>query len=50
MRSLRTGLRASLLTSVVTLGALLIAAPASHAADTPLRENFRRKLPGGPCS
>ena len=38
MRSLRSGLFASLLTSVVTVGALLVAAPASHAADAPLRD------------
>ncbi|CAL9487837.1 Endo-1,4-beta-xylanase A [Streptomyces sp. enrichment culture] len=38
MRSLRSGLPASLLTGVVTVGSLLLAAPASHAADTPLRD------------
>jgi endo-1,4-beta-xylanase len=39
MRSLRTGLSlGSLLTGVATIGALLLTAPAAHAADTPLRD------------
>jgi endo-1,4-beta-xylanase len=39
MRSLRTGLsRASLVTGLAMLGALLFTAPAAHAADTPLRD------------
>jgi endo-1,4-beta-xylanase len=38
MRSLRSGLPTSLLTGVVTVGSLLLAAPVSHAADTPLRD------------
>ncbi|EKX68275.1 endo-1,4-beta-xylanase [Streptomyces ipomoeae] len=39
MRSLRKGLSlTSLLTGVVALGALLVAAPAAHAADPPLRD------------
>ncbi|MHA5052750.1 endo-1,4-beta-xylanase [Streptomyces sp. SD15] len=42
MRSLRSGLSlaslASLFTGIATLGALLVAAPAAHAADTPLRD------------
>lgn len=39
MRSRRSGLSpASLLTGIATLGALLVAAPAAHAADTPLRD------------
>ncbi|MFF7867206.1 endo-1,4-beta-xylanase [Streptomyces qaidamensis] len=37
MRSLRSGLLTSLLAGIVTAGSLLLAAPASHAADTPLR-------------
>lgn len=39
MRALRTGLSlGSLLTGVATIGALLLTAPAAHAADTPLRD------------
>ncbi|MFE7269144.1 endo-1,4-beta-xylanase [Streptomyces sp. NPDC057623] len=39
MRSLRTGLSlGSFLTGVATIGALLLTAPAAHAADTPLRD------------
>ncbi|WP_329532794.1 endo-1,4-beta-xylanase [Streptomyces sp. NBC_01450] len=39
MRSLRTGLSlGSVLTGIAALGALLVAAPAAHAADTPLRD------------
>ncbi|MFJ3303504.1 endo-1,4-beta-xylanase [Streptomyces sp. NPDC086549] len=39
MRSLRTGLSpGSLLAGFAALGALLVAAPAAHAADTPLRD------------
>lgn len=39
MRSLRTGLSlGSLLTGVAALGALLVATPAAHAADPPLRD------------
>ncbi|MFE9439756.1 endo-1,4-beta-xylanase [Streptomyces sp. NPDC006602] len=39
MRSLRTGLSlASLLSGVAMLGALLVTAPATHAADAPLRD------------
>ncbi|MYS89426.1 MULTISPECIES: endo-1,4-beta-xylanase [Streptomyces] len=38
MRSLRSGLLTSLLAGVVAAGSLLAAAPASHAADSPLRD------------
>ncbi|WP_200300769.1 endo-1,4-beta-xylanase [Streptomyces adelaidensis] len=39
MRSLRTGLSlTSLLTGIAAVGALLVAAPAAHAADPPLRD------------
>ena len=38
MSSLRSGLSTFLLAGVVTAGSLLLAAPAAHAADTPLRD------------
>ncbi|AXE88027.1 endo-1,4-beta-xylanase [Streptomyces sp. Go-475] len=38
MRSLRSGLLTTLLAGVVTAGSLLFTAPASHAADAPLRD------------
>ncbi|MFF7792007.1 endo-1,4-beta-xylanase [Streptomyces sp. NPDC007991] len=38
MRSLRSGFLTSVLAGVVTAGSLLLAAPASHAADAPLRD------------